>query len=80
MSYRDDRTSLYQRNSVRSSRYSRGRIVRAKISLRSNEYTDVSAIAKLWGGGGHLRAAGLTIRETPEIAEKQLIEAIKTVI
>ena len=51
-----------------------------KISLRSNEYTDVSAIAKLWGGGGHLRAAGLTIRETPETAEKQLIEALKKVV
>ncbi len=51
-----------------------------KISLRSNEYTDVSAIAKLWGGGGHLRAAGLTIKETPEVAEKLLIEALEKVV
>lgn len=32
-----------------------------KVSLRSNEYVDVSKIATKFGGGGHVRAAGCTI-------------------
>ena len=32
-----------------------------KVSLRSDEYVDVSAIAKEFGGGGHIRAAGCTV-------------------
>ena len=32
-----------------------------KISLRSDELVDVSAIAACYGGGGHIRAAGCTI-------------------
>lgn len=32
-----------------------------KVSMRSNELVDVSAIAKFFGGGGHVRAAGCTI-------------------
>lgn len=33
-----------------------------KVSMRSNELVDVSAIAKYFGGGGHIRAAGCTIK------------------
>lgn len=32
-----------------------------KVSLRSDELVDVSAIAKEFGGGGHVRAAGCTV-------------------
>lgn len=32
-----------------------------KISFRSKTYVDVSEIAKVFGGGGHIRAAGCTI-------------------
>lgn len=32
-----------------------------KVSLRSDEYVDVSAIAREFGGGGHIRAAGCTV-------------------
>ena len=32
-----------------------------KISLRSNSYLDVSKIARYFGGGGHVRAAGCTM-------------------
>ena len=32
-----------------------------KVSMRSNELVDVSSIAKFFGGGGHVRAAGCTI-------------------
>jgi phosphoesterase RecJ-like protein len=34
-----------------------------KISLRSKDYADVSKIAVKYGGGGHIRAAGATIKE-----------------
>ena len=33
-----------------------------KVSLRSNEYIDVSKIASYFGGGGHVKAAGFTMR------------------
>lgn len=33
-----------------------------KVSLRSKSVVDVSAIAKLFGGGGHVRAAGCTMQ------------------
>lgn len=32
-----------------------------KVSLRSNNYVDVSKIAAYFGGGGHIRAAGCTM-------------------
>lgn len=33
-----------------------------KVSMRSNEIVDVSTIARYFGGGGHVRAAGCTIK------------------
>ena len=33
-----------------------------KVSMRSNDIVDVSSIAKFFGGGGHVRAAGCTIK------------------
>ena len=33
-----------------------------KISLRSKDYADVSKVAVKYGGGGHIRAAGATIK------------------
>lgn len=39
-----------------------------KASLRSKSFVDVSKIANLFGGGGHVRAAGVTMKGTlPEI-------------
>ena len=32
-----------------------------KVSLRSNDYVDVSEICMIFGGGGHVKAAGATI-------------------
>ena len=32
-----------------------------KVSLRSNEYVNVSDICLMFGGGGHIKAAGCTI-------------------
>ena len=36
-----------------------------KISLRSNEDVDVSKIAQFFGGGGHKKAAGFSMKGTP---------------
>jgi len=33
-----------------------------KVSLRSKNYVNVSKIAESFGGGGHVRAAGCTVR------------------
>lgn len=35
-----------------------------KVSLRSKQKVDVSKVAQYFGGGGHVRAAGLTMRGT----------------
>lgn len=35
-----------------------------KVSMRSNECVDVSKIASFFGGGGHIRAAGCTMKGT----------------
>lgn len=46
-----------------------------KVSMRSKEDIDVSAIAKKFGGGGHSHAAGCTITGTLE-ETKEKIEAV----
>ena len=46
-----------------------------KISMRSNEKVNVSVIAQKFGGGGHVRAAGATLRgEADRIVETILTE------
>ena len=44
--------------------------------MRSNDAVDVSAIAQIFGGGGHIRAAGCTINLPLEEAKQALIEVI----
>ena len=48
-----------------------------KGSLRSNEYVNVSEVASIYGGGGHLRAAGFKIPLTLEQAKEKIIDRIK---
>lgn len=52
-----------------------------KVSLRSNKYIDVSKIAALFGGGGHVRASGVSFYDTSfdDVCEK-LIKAIENEI
>ena len=47
-----------------------------KFSLRSYGDTDVRAAAAALGGGGHLNAAGGTLRMTPDRAEEALLAAV----
>lgn len=39
-------------------------VLEYKVSLRSDAWVDVSRVAALFGGGGHMRAAGCTMRGT----------------
>lgn len=48
-----------------------------KISLRSNEYVNVSDICLMFGGGGHVRAAGGNINLPFEQAKAKIIEECK---
>lgn len=49
-----------------------------KISMRSNEIVNVSKIAAHFGGGGHIRAAGCSLKgEVVEVEEKLLREIEK---
>ena len=56
-----------------------------KVSMRSNEIVYVSAIASYFGGGGHVRAAGCSIKGSAydvinnltEHIEKQMEEAVR---
>lgn len=48
-----------------------------KVSMRSNEYLDVSVIATMFLGGGHVKAAGCEIAKSLEEAKEIIISEIK---
>lgn len=48
----------------------------SKVSLRSKE-KDVTKIVEKFGGGGHIRAAGCTVRKPVDIAVEELLNEIK---
>ncbi|MCF0221033.1 MAG: bifunctional oligoribonuclease/PAP phosphatase NrnA [Fibrobacter sp.] len=47
-----------------------------KISMRSNYVVDVNAIAKEFGGGGHIRAAGGDTDMDPEAAIEKIVSLV----
>jgi len=47
-----------------------------KLSLRSKAKIDCAALAKKYGGGGHVRAAGATLNMSLEQAEAQVTKAL----
>lgn len=47
-----------------------------KISLRSKEKVDVNKIANIFGGGGHVRAAGCSIKGNIQKAKEKILQAI----
>jgi len=48
-----------------------------RVSLRSRGKYDVAEVARKFGGGGHINAAGCSFETTPEEAEKLLVEGMK---
>lgn len=48
-----------------------------KISLRSKAYVDVRKVAEKFGGGGHMRAAGLSMELSLEEAEAAIVKEIE---
>ncbi len=51
-----------------------------KVSFRSNDYVDVSALASKFGGGGHIRAAGATFFEGVDSAKEKILKELKKII
>ena len=47
-----------------------------RVSMRSADWVNVSAICQTLGGGGHKKAAGCTVQGTPEEARKLLVDAV----
>ncbi|MBO5369486.1 MAG: bifunctional oligoribonuclease/PAP phosphatase NrnA, partial [Clostridia bacterium] len=45
-----------------------------------NSYVDVSAVAKKFGGGGHVRAAGVTFNEGYESAKEKLLNELEKLV
>ena len=51
-----------------------------KVSLRSNEYVNVSDICFLFGGGGHQRAAGCNFNDDRDTVKEKLLNEIRKVL
>jgi len=51
-----------------------------KISFRSNGATDVNAIARTFGGGGHVKAAGALVGGPMEKNRSRVLEAVKAAV
>ena len=47
-----------------------------KASLRSNDYVNVSEVCLMFGGGGHIKAAGATLNMPFEEAKKAIISEV----
>lgn len=48
-----------------------------RVNMRSKSKVDVARIAALFGGGGHVRAAGCTREEPMLLVKEELLEAIR---
>lgn len=48
-----------------------------KASLRSSNYVNVSEVAMMFGGGGHIRAAGCNIQGNIEQVKSQIVNRVK---
>ena len=54
---------------------------RYKVSLRSNDYVDVSRIAAKYAGGGHIKAAGfelgMSLEQAKDVVIKEIVSQLK---
>jgi phosphoesterase RecJ-like protein len=50
---------------------------RTKVSFRSNGQADVNRLARRFGGGGHVKAAGATIEGTAEAVAARVVPAVR---
>ena len=48
-----------------------------KISLRSNSYVNVSDVCIMFGGGGHIRAAGAKMTADPLVIRNKVVNEVK---
>lgn len=48
-----------------------------KVSLRSNDYMDVADVCMMFGGGGHIRAAGCTLEFPLEESKKAILNEVR---
>jgi bifunctional oligoribonuclease and PAP phosphatase NrnA len=51
-----------------------------RVSLRSKGDIDVAKVAEYWGGGGHRNAAGLRIEGDWDVAEQELVDAVRDAV
>lgn len=51
-----------------------------KVSFRSNSSVDVSAIAQAFGGGGHIRASGCTVRKPLSQVKLEVTAAVREAV
>jgi phosphoesterase RecJ-like protein len=51
-----------------------------KVSFRSRTEFDCNALAQTFGGGGHRQAAGATLPEPIEDAERRILQALETIM
>lgn len=47
-----------------------------KVGLRSKKDIDVAEVASIFGGGGHARASGCTIKDTIDVAKTRVLDEI----
>ena len=45
--------------------------------MRSNDYVDVADVCMMFGGGGHIKAAGCNIEMNLEDAKKAILSEVK---
>lgn len=48
-----------------------------KVSLRTGNHADASAVCALLGGGGHIRAAGCTLEAPADAAISRILDAVR---
>ena len=51
-----------------------------KVSLRSNDYVNVSDVAMMLGGGGHVKAAGCFVAGTVQEVKNKILSEIRKVL